>query len=260
MGADQPFAGRLRAAGTLRAWGQTRGTPETGDTRVSEVRMDLAVAYSPLPWLTLAAQLPLQRREVLLTNLARQTAWGVGDAELSARAVLWRDRLFAPRLLVSALGGVKLPTAPLPRTAQGLALADEAWLGSGGLEGQAGLSVLGFAGPWSGLLSLTGVVAGSGYQGFQAGAALHTSLFAQRHLLPWLAMRLGTDARLSAADQHPHAGPAGGGLLAQAAPDVLFGLPAGGVLQVGARLPFLVQLSGGVRPSPLLQATLAYDL
>src|SRR5690606_16530845 len=59
LGADQPFEGRLRAGTLVRAWGYSDGVSH-GD--YGEVRMDLAAAYSPLSWLTLSAQLPLQVR------------------------------------------------------------------------------------------------------------------------------------------------------------------------------------------------------
>lgn len=193
-------------------------------------------------------------------NLSRETNWGLGELELAARAVFWRDRTFAPRLLLSAMAGAKLPTSPLQHSAHGAPLSLDAQLGTGSWDAQAGLTALGFSGDWSGLFSLIGVLPSQGHEGFRPGTALHSSLFVQRQLTTWLALRLGGDARLEAPSTYPEEGLHGGGLLVQASPDLLFRLTQDGVLQVGARLPLLNRLNDGLRPSPVVQATLAFDL
>src|SRR5690606_15993651 len=115
LGADQPFEGRLRAATLLRAWGYSDGVSH-GD--YGELRMDLAAAYSPLSWLTVGAQVPLQMRGGL--GGTEGHAYGLGDISLTGRATVFRDRPIASRWIVSALAGAVLPTA----TARGASGAD----------------------------------------------------------------------------------------------------------------------------------------
>ena len=276
LGADQPFAGRIRAAASVRGWGYSDTL--TGQ-EIGELRLDLGAAYSPLEWLTLSAQLPLQARQRWDVQAGGQS-FGPGDLTLAARAMLWRDRPFASRWLFGALAGVVLPTAvDLPGT---LALPSDSplTLGEGALSPLAGLSLLMVEGPWSGFASVTGALPlGSE----EARPAVRTSLFGQRQLWPFLAVRLGAEARVDApaaaeAAEGPHAhaasslasaatyramhggehhGP-GVGVLSFATADLLFQLATDTQLQVGLRWPALVV--GTERPWPIVQTGLAIDL
>ena len=58
MGAEQPYAQRLRASALLRTSGQRFGSG-AATTRLSEVRTELSVAYAPLSWLMLSLTAPL---------------------------------------------------------------------------------------------------------------------------------------------------------------------------------------------------------
>src|SRR5690606_15300441 len=87
VGADQPFEGPLRAGTLVRAWGYSDGVSD-GD--YGEVRMELAAAYSPLSWLTLSAQLPLQVRGGLAGTPGH--SYGAGDVTASGRALRSEER------------------------------------------------------------------------------------------------------------------------------------------------------------------------
>ncbi len=52
--------------------------------------------------------MPLVHRLVSAVNLAEADIWAPGDLEFRARAVIWRDRKFAPRHLVSLIGGLEV--------------------------------------------------------------------------------------------------------------------------------------------------------
>jgi hypothetical protein len=274
LGADQPFAGRVRVASSVRGWGYS---DTVSGAEVGELRLDLGAAYSPLEWLTLSAQLPLQARQSWGLPGGGQS-FGPGDLTLTGRAMIWRDRPFASRWLFGGLAGLVLPTAVgLPDTAA-IPPDSPLTLGEGALSPLAGLSLLMVEGPWSAFASVTGALP----VGADApGPAVRTSLFAQRQLWPSLAVRLGAEARVdapvtpegpqalgrvsslaSAATYHAmHEGEHhGGGLgvLSFATADLLFKLATDAQLQVGLRWPAFVV--GTDRPWPLLQTGLAIDL
>jgi len=281
FGAEQPFEGRVRVASLVRAWGYTETT--TG-AELGELRVDLAAAWSPLDWLTVSALLPLQGRRGF--GVTPGTSLGLGDVTLVGRAMLWRDRPFASRWMVEALVGSVLPTA-VGRSSGGLDLpvTSPLSLGEGAFSPLAGLSVLTIHGAWSAHASATGALS---FGEHAAGPALRTSLFGQRQLWPFLALRLGAEARLDspgaatavhasgsplalfkdlgqgATVRPAHAGhehPDGSrplGLLSFAGLDALFSLSTDTQLQVGVRLP-LVTL-GSDRPWPIVQAGFVADL
>ncbi len=261
MGTEQPFSGRLRLSSMLRAWGHTVGRDNEDALRLREARMDVAAAYAPLPWLFLAATLPLQLREVRDVSLARERGWGVGDLEVSAKAFVYQDKDFSPDHLFSVLAGVKLPTAPELRAGDGTLLDLDTQLGSGSVDPLAGVAYQHFRGDWSFLASATGFLPTRGIQGFRAGASVRTTLAAQYQPAPRWAVRLGFDGRLeAAADIDGEKERDGGGFLGYASPDVLFSPATDLVLAAGVRVPFLNGLRGRVDSTPIAMMSVAYDL
>lgn len=279
LGADQPFEGRLRAATLVRAWGYT---DDVTHGEYGELRMDLAAAYSPLSWLTVAAQLPLQLRSGL--GGAQGHAYGLGDVTVTGQALLYRDRPMASRWLLSALLGAVLPTTTARGSEGALGRHSPLSLGEGAFSPLLGASVLTVHGPWSGFLSVTGALP----LGDDAPApAVRTSIFAQHQLLSALALRVGGEVRVdapqgSAGAVHAHARrpreslPAllGQGavlrpahavpgaeheptLLSFASLDALVSVSTDSQLLLGLRWP-LVTL-GAERPWPILQAGFASD-
>lgn len=262
MGTEQPFAGRLRLATTVRAWGLTAGAQPGEATSLRELRVDVSAAWAPVPWLFLSATLPLQARELQEPSLARESAWGPGEAELGARLYLWRDKAFAPNHLVSLLVGAKLPTSPTWRAAGGQPLSLDAQLGTGSLDPFAGLAWMGSFSTWSLFASATGYVATStGPLGFRPGPSLRTTLAAQWQPTPRWALRLASDTRLEAvASLRGEPEPFNTGFVAYASPDVIFSPVMDVVVQLGVRVPVLNLLRGAVQPSPILQTSVAVDL
>ncbi|NTX60383.1 transporter [Myxococcus sp. CA051A] len=261
MGTEQPFSGRLRLSTTLRAWGHTVGQERVDALRLREARMDVSVAYAPLPWLFLSATLPLQAREVRSVSLARERGWGVGDVEVSAKAFLYQDREFSADHLFSVLAGVKLPTAPRLRAADGTLLDLDTQLGSGSVDPLAGVAYQHFRGDWSFLVSATGFLPTRGMLGFRAGPSLRATLAAQYQPAPRWAVRLGLDSRVEAAAEiDGEKEENGGGVISYASPDVLFSPSTDIVVAAGVRVPFFNRLHGRVAPTPIAMMSVAYDL
>ncbi|MCY1000282.1 transporter [Myxococcus sp. MISCRS1] len=261
MGTEQPFSGRLRFSSTLRGWGHTVGQDHVDALRLREARMDVAVAYAPLPWLFLSATLPLQAREVRSVSLARERGWGVGDVELTAKAFLYQDRAFSADHLFSVLVGVKLPTAPKLRLEDGTLMDLDTQLGSGSVDPLAGLAYQHFRGSWSFLVSATGFLPTRGILGYRAGASVRTTMAAQYQPAERWALRLGLDGRIeAAADIDGEKEENGGGVIGYASPDILFSPRMDLVVAAGVRVPFFNRLRGRVAPTPIAMLSVAYDL
>jgi hypothetical protein len=261
MGTEQPFAGRLRLAATVRAWGMTTGQPALDELTLRELRMDVAASYAPLRWLFLSATLPLQARGVRDVSLARERSWGHGDLELSAKAYVFRDKDFSPDHLVSVLVGLELPTSLTVKDAQDRPLSLDAQLGTGSWDPFLGLAYTMFQGDWSFIASATGYLPTRGRMGFKAGASLRGTLAAQYQPHPRWALRLAADTRMEAAsDTLGVEDPDGQGFIGYLSPDVLYSPTTDVVVQLGIRAPVLDRLSGNVRNTPILQAAVAYDL
>lgn len=261
MGTEQPFSGRTRVASITRAWGLTLGDDSLDAVTLRELRVDLSVAYAPLPWLILSAMVPLQVRTVQDVSLMREEAWGPGDMEVSAKVFVFRDRDFSPDHLLAVLVGSELPTSPTLSDGQGRPLSLDAQLGSGSVDPFAGLAYTAFRGSWSFIVSATGSLSTRGREGFRGGAALRTTVAAQFQPSPAWALRLAADTRLEGASTlHGVRDPVGSGFIGFLSPEVLFSPASDVVLQLGVRAPVLNLLSGHVRQTPILQAAVAYDL
>ncbi|MBF5045279.1 transporter [Aggregicoccus sp. 17bor-14] len=259
-GEEVPFAGRLRLSGALRGWGLRQGEPGERE-QLRELRLDLGVAYSPRDWLTLSAVVPLQGRELRESNLARSRALAPGDMEVSARAVVARDRAFAPRHVLSVLGGVKLPTAPEVHDAEGEPLPLDGQLGTGSFDPFAGLAYSGFRGPFALSASVTGRLPTHGRDGYRGPPALLASVGAQYQprAQAW-ALRLGSDVQVAGAGTASGARDASvKGVVAFLSPDVLFSPRQDLLLAAGVRVPVLQHTEEPVRFSPVFTLSLAVD-
>jgi hypothetical protein len=149
VGFEQPKSQRLRTSGTVRVRNDRIGEPNIDELQLAEQRMELAGAYSPSDRWALSLMMPLVHRLVSAVNLAEADIWAPGDLEFRTRAVVWRDRKFAPRHLVSVIGGLEFPTSSIERSAEGVPLPLEFQAGTGSWDPIAGASYTMFSDPWS---------------------------------------------------------------------------------------------------------------
>ncbi len=261
MGTEQPYQGRLRFSSLARAYALGVGDPGQGASLTRELRFDLGIAYAPRDWLFIALQIPIQAREVISDNLSRESAWGLGEMELTARVSAWRDRAFAPHHLVSMVGGLKLPTSLLQRDHAGNPLSIDAQLGSGSVDPIAGIAYSGFYSPlWSFFMSATGYFPTQGRLGFRGGAAVRTTVAAQFQPIPQVAFRLAVDGRLEAPNvidgvEDPNTG----GFLGFLSPDVLWSPRPDLLVMAGVRVPVMDFIRGSFRQSPIVSLAVAWD-
>lgn len=262
MGAEQPFAQRVRLATTLRAWQQDEGVANLDAVRLRELRLDLTASWSPTARLTLSVNVPVQLREQLAVNLERQTALGWGEADVSVRVVVAGAGQLRPRALVSLVGGARVPSALTLRDRDRRLLDVDAQLGAGGLVPQLGVAWSGFFGDrWSAMASLTGELPLEGRYGLRMGPAAVLVALAQFQPLRWFGLRTGADVR----GELPSFvnGVADGrlaGLLGSLLGDTVFRLGQQAVLLVGVRVPLIDTRPGPVRTWPIPVLSLVVDL
>jgi hypothetical protein len=258
IGSDRPIEGRLRLAGGLQYRTESSGA---GQSRLDleEERLDLWAAYAPIDRLFVTLRAPILHRAVDYANLAREGAVGPGDLELGVRALVYRDRAWAPRHSVSVMYTTLFPTAMRVRE-DGVLAPHERQLGTGsvGFIGEA-LYTASFE-PVTIFASLRGEVYAA-LDGERPGPAVSFGVGGQVDLISELALKLGTSGRLAGTTADGgEADPNSGGFIGYLTPAVLV-MPADDlVLSVEAQLPVLDALRGAHDEGPAFRAGVTYDL
>jgi hypothetical protein len=260
-GAEQPFAGRLRSSLELRYRTDSIGEPRVDESEIIELRADLSGSWAPLENLVFVLTMPLVYREVSDVTLAVDRSWGPGDLELRSKLFVYRDRALAPRHLLAVTLGVKAPTAPFRREADGELLPLEAQAGTGSWDVLAGPSYALFAGSFSLYTSAQISIPLLTREELEPGLSLRGTLAPQLQVGERVAVRGAVEAR---ADQPSEEGgaedPNSGGLVMFAGGDVLVSPLLDLTLAAGARLPVVQALRGFHREGAILNLALSYDL
>lgn len=261
MGAEQPFAGRLRVAleGQYRSDAVGRATVDR--VELQELRTSLSVAFTPVRSLMLSLSLPFVGRELTDVTLARERLLTVGDAELHARIYVFRDREFAPTHLLGFAVGLRVPTGPLLRDPSGNYRAPELQPGSGSFDPSAGLTYLMSADPWSVFVSEVVYAPTRGAAGFRVGVSWRGTHALQHQFLRQLALRAGINHRLEARSWNGSAAePDSGGLIGFATLAAIWNPIDDLVLLVELQLPVLNALHGVHDEGAFATVGAVYDL
>lgn len=261
MGTGKPFAGRLRGALQLSYRTDAIGQGRVNRVELREGRLDASLAYAPVDYWFAVVAVPVVRKQVTFVNLEQHTRLSLGDIELRNKFFVYQDRDFSPRHLVAVEAGLKLPTAPLERDAQGDLLPLEVQTGTGSFDPILGASYALFLSPWSGYLSATGSYPTQGIEGSRASPSLRSTLAAQYQPVNLLALRLAVDTRLDGkARQHDAPEPDSGGFVAYLAPAVLLSPLTDLILTASVQVPVLNALHGYHDEGPIysLSATLDF--
>ncbi len=261
MGTEKPYQGRLRPSLTLQHRTDEVGQPRVDQLKLSELRMDVSLAWAPHERLFLTGTMPTLHRTVSYVNLARRTTTGPGDAELRGKFFLWQDRGFGAKHLVAAMLGVKLPTGRVQRGADGEVLPVELQPGTGSVDPLAGLSYAHFAWPWSLYTSLQLFASTAGAEGMRASRSLRATTALQWQASTAVALRLGLDGRLDGKAIEDGAQERdSGGFIGFASPELLLSPGQDWMVLLSARLPVIQGLSGFHREGPIWSVGLAKDL
>lgn len=196
VGLEQPKANRFRTSATLRHRSDSIGANDVDELTLSEQRMELAGAYSPTDRVSLSLMMPLVHRLITEVNLAEANIWAPGDLDLRVRGVIWRDRKFAPRHLVSLIGGLEFPTSSIEYGPNGVPLPLEFQAGTGSWDPIVGASYAMFSDPWSVYVSSVAIFPTTGIADTRASNSFRQTVLGQFQPWSFLAFQLGAEFRI----------------------------------------------------------------
>jgi hypothetical protein len=196
VGFEQPKANRVRTSAALRHRSDSIGETEVDQLTLSEQRMELAGAYSPTDRFSLSLMMPLVHRLITEANLAEASIWAPGDLDFRMRGVIWRDRKFAPRHLVSLIGGLEFPTSSIEYDKNGVPLPLEFQAGTGSWDPIVGASYTMFSDPWSVYVSSIAIFPTKGIADTQASKSFRQTVLGQFQPWKFLAFQLGVEFRI----------------------------------------------------------------
>lgn len=261
VGAEPLFQGRVRVASSLRAWAQNDGTAGVDAQTVRELRLDVLAAWAFHRRASLTVDVPLQARELSTVSLAKERGFGLGEVEVTGRFVALADDARLAKYLVSVVAGARLPTALTLNDQHGAPLSLDAQLGYGAVVPMLGLTFASYLSDrWSILVTAIGDLPLTGRFGARGGPGVTVFAAGQYQPWHWLGVRAGVETRgegVGLVNGEPDT--ARGGVLLQAAPDVLWSPSSSVVVMAGARVP-VVNALGGARPSPSFQLSAVVDL
>jgi hypothetical protein len=261
VGFEQPKANRVRTSAALRHRNDSIGENDVDKLTLSEQRMELAGAYSPTDRINFSLMMPLVHRLITEVNLAEASIWAPGDLDFRARGVIWRDRKFAPRHLVSLIGGLEFPTSTIEYDEDGVPLPLEFQAGTGSWDPIAGASYGLFMDPWSLFVSSIAIFPTRGIADTKASNSFRQTAIGQYQPWSFLAFQLGAEFRI---DGPGYIGdvrdPNTGGQILYGTLGIL-GLPHQDVMiHATAALPMLQRLDGTHREGFAFIAGLIYEI
>src|SRR5262245_57275595 len=110
-GVEKPYKNRVRVALESRAGHFSVGDDYYG-ARTWFLRNTLSLSWSPHTRVTVGAALPWMTSWMVPAGKSQELVSGLGDLDMFARVVMYRERTFAPRHLLWGTLGLKAPTAP----------------------------------------------------------------------------------------------------------------------------------------------------
>ena len=257
MGIEKPFAGRLRTSMDYAARSESFGV-DAGHHELDEGRATLGLSWSPVADATVALQVPYVSKRLVEDGVTTDTH-GFGDADLTARVVLYQDGRTVPHHLGGLRVGLRLPTSERAYADDGTLIDIDAQPDAGALARSLGA--------WYGYYDLPVLVSfsvahlfyGHGRQEFDPGDATLASLTGQYGFGDF-AVQVGLDARH--AQRNVRAGvvdPDSGGTLLMASPGVAYRFGSDFVVNAGAQLPVVKRLNGAQDETAGWRAGVAYD-
>ncbi len=260
MGTELPFRGRKRIATQFTGESITTGRAGIDEQRITDLRIDTSLSYTPVRWLTLSATLPIIHRDVDYVNLAHDAIVGTGDLEVRAKAFVYRDRRFAPRTLLAVIAGAQLPTGPQRNGPTGQPLSIDVQTGSGAVTPLAGLAIARFFDRWSVYGSVTESAPFEGVAHTKLGLMTKITAAVQWQPSMRYGFRLGVDAReegvtlvngMTLADS--------GGFIGFVSPAFVWAPVMDLLVQAEVRVPVVNALEGHQGNGTIVALSAAYD-
>ncbi len=260
-GVERPYKNRVRLAWEERYGSLTMGDEATGEHN-DFLRTTLAASWSPHKRLTVAAVLPWVTEWIARAPMPRTTVNGLGDFELSARAVAYQEKSFAPRHVVWLTAGLKLPTGYRATDSAGFVVADDDQPGSGSWDPFGGVTYAFFSGELTSFFASTALRwTTPGWHGYRRGATLGGSLAFQLQPWSWGAFQIGADFLWAQSDTlaNQHGVPNTGGTVGYLAVGFLANPWRDLLIRLVADAPLLTALNGTQTIGPQIVAQVSYD-
>jgi hypothetical protein len=260
-GVERPYRNRIRLAIEERYGSTSMGDGTYGD-RTDFLRSSLAASWSPARRVTIAALLPWVSSWIANGSRPRAEVQGLGDLELSARAVAFAERSFAPHHVLWLGGGLKMPTGYHTTDSQGYPVPDDDQPGSGSWDPFAGVTYGWFSG---GLLSFFASTAGRyttrGWHGYRRGSTVAGSMALQLQPWSWGALQLGADVSWQQSDTLGNGAtmPNTGGTVGYLALAVLVNPWRDLLVRLVTDAPLVTELRGVQSVGPQVALQLSYD-
>ncbi len=223
--------------------------------------------YRPSDTLSVIATVPVVNKDMSMTGMGTSMSMSdvtsLGDVELAARYAVWRSvDLGIGRVQELALSaGTSTPTGPNGLRAAGERIDEHGQPGAGSWGPFAGLHYRFEQGSWLAFASLSGRMHTENGYGYTYGSALLWSVHGQYFPVKRLALDLGIDGRLAAADEHSGGTVVNtGGTVLSAAPGVYFNAVGGAWLFVRGQIPFYKRFLGEQGQLPSVVTGIQYQV
>ena len=259
MGMEKPFKHRVRLSLEQRA-GVHTSPSESEQTVIS--RSALSGSYSPTTFLTFAALFPFFFAQTKTPALDARTVYGIGDLEVMARALIFRDRSFSPRHMVGVLAGMKAPTGPRRTDSSGYPAPSDMQPGSGSWDALFGAQYNYFGDAVSLFVSASYRLTGTGYVDYRRGSVLGATAFVQLPIVRSFAIGHGLDASWTAQSvlSSGALAPNTGGSLLSLTYGALLAIRSDWLLRLQLQIPIIQRWIGSQSESPTGIVSLTIDL
>lgn len=258
MGMERSFAGRLRFSLDYLQRAEDIGIVNLNQTQLTEKRATFSLAYALNPQINLALRVPVVDKHLKYVNLAEQDNQTMGDVEIAGKFTL-----SSPDALTHQWGliaGLRMPTATEQADNQGKKLDIDVQAGTGAWTPNAGLWYGFYAFPY--FLYISGVYhhASEGFNEFQAGDLLNTTITGQYAINKRVAIQLAADSRWSAENQFAQQSDKNsGGFISFISPKLLIMPWMDVVIHLGVQIPVIDQLNGEQKEAITWQLGITYD-
>jgi hypothetical protein len=257
--AEQPFAGRLRAATDLRAGSVDAAGASGAPMSVADRRLVVSASYAPAADVMLSLAVPALQRDIA-SPAGTVSRASLGDVE--TRVALVRASPYAlVRTRLALFGGVDAPSAPVERDAGGAVLPAVLQPGCSSVVSVAGVVATLARSPWTWSTTAALFLPFSVRDAPHAGDSLRGGTSLQWQPLASFAARAGTQARLESAGQTAsgEGDPNSGGFIAYASADLLLSPASDLVFTFGGLAPVAQVFHGRRHEGPVLAFGAAYD-
>jgi hypothetical protein len=262
VGVEQPYRNRVRAGVEERYGSHEMGDGLTGESQ-QLLRSALFGAWTPHPRITVGLVVPWMT--TWLTPAVGRSAVinGLGDMELSGRALVARDKSFGAHHLLWATAGLKLPTAPRLRDDQGFPYSDDDQPGSGSWDPFAGVTYAWYSGAlWSAYASASYRYTTPGWHGYRRGMLVGWNAAVQAQPWEWGAFQLLVDGNWSHADEMANgaAMPNTGGTVMRLGTAFVVSPRVDLMIRLAAAMPVVQAYNGTQRDGAQATLSLVWDI